>query len=57
MNFLELLIHLWPGCWEEHLGELNKHMLEINEDKKQHGRFPSRYQVIKEVSPSEFWVF
>ena len=50
-------LNLWPGSWEEQLGKLNNHIQETNEEKKWHGRFPSRYQVIKEVSPSEFWIF
>ena len=55
-NFLDLLIHLWPGDWREQLRRLNLRIRLDNRVKKQAGRM--RYpRLIKEISENEFWIF
>ena len=31
INFLKLLIHLWPGDWRKHLSRLNEQVFKENE--------------------------
>ena len=54
-NFLQLLTHLWPGNWETQLNNVNEKIQKWNDE---HKKNPSRKGIfMKEISPSEFWVF
>ena len=56
-NFLELLIHLWPGDWREQLKQLNVRIRKENKDKERNGRLRARAKLMKEISEREFWIF
>jgi hypothetical protein len=58
IKFLDLLIHLWPGNWEDQLDRMNNrveaHNLQLSQKKRNAGQ---RYKKVKEVTKNEFWVF
>lgn len=56
INFLELLIHLWPGNWRKQLQLLNERIVRDNVEKsntKRHGR----YRQMELISEREFWIW
>ena len=57
IDFLELLIKLWPGDWEEQLQEVNRRIRAANDDERQSVRKTKKPKLMKEVSQHEFWVF
>jgi hypothetical protein len=56
INLLHLLIHLWPGNWQEQLNALNTHIRTKNEKAKSEKRY-GRAKVVREISEREFWVW
>jgi Transposase IS4 len=56
INFLDLLIHLWPGDWLLQLQYMNKRIIDNNNEATTNKR-GNRYQKICEISPQEFWKF
>jgi hypothetical protein len=58
INFLALLIHLWPGKWEDQLERMNNRVEAYNLDQSQKKRHAGqRYKKLKEITKHEFWVF
>jgi hypothetical protein len=58
INFLALLIHLWPGKWEEQLERMNNRLETHNQEQMQKKRFAAkRYNKVHEITKKEFWVF
>jgi hypothetical protein len=58
VNFLDLLIHLWPGNWEDQLQRMNNRVEAMNVEQSQTKRNAGqRYKKVKEITKSEFWVF
>ena len=58
INFLDLLIHLWPGKWEEQLQRMNERVEVQNlEQSQKHRHAGQRYKKLKEITKNEFWVF
>ena len=56
INFLKLMIHLWPGDWKKQLQQLNKKIEsdnKLNKINKRHGRA----RQTKHISEREFWKF
>ena len=51
INFLNLLIKLWPGDWKENLKKLNESVDDANSNRA------TRAQKIHRASQKEFWVF
>jgi len=56
INFLDLLIHLWPGNWQDQLHDLNER-IRMDMDASLGRRRRRGSQVVKEISQHEFWVF
>ena len=58
INFLALLIHLWPGKWEDQLERMNNRVEEHNSMQTQKKRNAAqRYKKVKEITKNEFWFF
>ena len=59
IDFLDLLMHLWPGDWRAQLTYMNSRIRASNNEKKNATRRASsaRVRVVKEVSEQEFWIF
>jgi hypothetical protein len=57
INFLSLLIHLWPGDWQAQLKQLNVRIGLDNEIKKRNSRPGFRNRSVKQISENEFWVW
>ena len=57
INFLDLLIHLWPGDWKEQLKKMNIRIRLSNNVLKINGRGNKRVKYINEISEHEFWVW
>jgi hypothetical protein len=58
INFLCLLIHLWPGNWEDQLERMNERVEAFNQEqiqKKQNAG--QRHKKAHEITKNEFWVF
>ena len=55
IDFLDLLMHLWPGDWRAQLKYMNSRIRAINEEKK--NASCQRVRFMKEVSDQEFWIF
>ena len=53
INFLDLLIHLWPGDWRVNLQLLNRKMAERRHELKR----KNNKKGSKEVSEKEWWIF
>ena len=51
INFLDLLIKLWPGDWKENLKKLNESFDDANSNR------PRRARKIHHATQNEFWVF
>ena len=56
INFLDLLIHLWPGDWREQLTQLN-HRISENYKEKVRATRHGRVKKVQEITEREFWVF
>jgi hypothetical protein len=56
LNLLPLVIHLWPGCWESQLKNLNNRILISNNEEEQQSR-GGRFRKMNPISPNEFWVW
>ena len=56
INFLDLLIHLWPGDWRAQLTDLN-HMIQKEYKEKVRNTRHGRVKKIHEITEREFWVF
>mmetsp|Transcript_109778 Transcript_109778/g.224340 ORF Transcript_109778/g.224340 Transcript_109778/m.224340 type:complete len:137 (+) Transcript_109778:729-1139(+) len=56
IDFLDLLMHLWPGDWRAQLKCMNSRIRAINEERTNASR---RFLVrlLKQVSDQEFWIF
>jgi hypothetical protein len=58
ISFLDLLIHLWPGKWEEQLDRMNGRVEAHNQEQMQKKRnVGQRYKKVKEITKHEFWIF
>ena len=56
INFLQLLIHLWPGNWKSQLVKLNEYIDGDNKERTRMSRH-GRVKKVKEVTEREFWIF
>ena len=56
INFLDLLIHLWPGDWRAQLTEVN-HRIHNDYKQKVSATRHGRVKKVHEVTEREFWVF
>jgi hypothetical protein len=56
INFLALIIHMWPGDWKSQLQRLNLRIRLENKLKKATTRY-GRPKIVKEISEREFWVW
>jgi hypothetical protein len=56
INFLDLIIHLWPGNWEQQLIQLNNMIAKSNENAQINNR-TGRLRKMKVISPKEFWIW
>jgi Transposase IS4 len=56
IDFLDLMIHLWPGDWLLQLNNMNKRILDHNKQASLNKR-GNRYTKISEIAPNEFWKF
>ena len=56
INFLDLLIHLWPGDWKSQLTNLNKRIHDEYKQKVKMTRH-GRVKKVHEVTEREFWIF
>ena len=60
INFLELLINLWPGNWKSQLDALNELIHFDNNEKmvvKRGGRLSNNNKPMSPISDNEFWIF
>ena len=59
INFLRLLMHLWPGKWEEQLERMNIRVESNNDHEVQKKRNSGkrRKKVHEMITKNEFWVF
>ena len=60
IDFLDLLMHLWPGDWQAQLRYINSRIRASNKEKQNTLQEPyssSRVWYIKEISEQEFCVF
>ena len=56
INFLDLLIHLWPGDWRAQLTELNQMIHKEYKEKVRNTRH-GHVKKVHEITKQEFWVF
>ena len=56
INFLDLLIHLWPGDWRAQLTNLNHHVHQEYKQKVRTTRH-GRVKKVHEITEREFWIF
>jgi hypothetical protein len=58
INFLRLLIHLWPGNWEDQLERMNERVQAFNREQIQKKRNAGqRHKKAHGIAKNEFWVF
>ena len=56
INFLHLLIHLWPGNWQDQLKSVNERIKRDYEAEVENKRV-GRVREIHEITENEFWKF
>ena len=57
INFLKLLIHLWPGDWREQVRQLNLRIKLDNAAKRARANNRGYVRLVQEISEREFWIF
>jgi hypothetical protein len=57
INLLSLLIHLWPGNWQQPLKQLNRLIQLENEEGRRLMRNGRRVKIIRKITEREFWVW
>lgn len=57
INFLKLLIKLWPGNWQKQLQSMNVRVREENEKSKAQSRANRRAKLVREITEQEFWIW